>query len=63
MRVAFDPIASGSTPPARQHSSVVPRAPAVPREASGASSKARSPSFAEIDVVEADLADDPRYEV
>jgi hypothetical protein len=69
-RVVFDPVRSAppapGTRPARR-SGPVPRAAGVPRElvrppVNDGPVKPRSPSYAEVDVVEADLAEDPRYE-
>ncbi len=60
-RVVFDPVRRKTPMPA---SRVVPKSAPVPREAAADSSppKRPSPSFAEIDVVEANLKDDPRHD-
>ena len=60
-RVVFDPVRSKTPMPAsravRRSSSPVP-----PEASDSAPPKAPSPSFAEIDVVEANLSRDPRYD-
>jgi len=59
-RVAFDPVRSQTPMPS---ASRIPRSAPVPREfTEEAPTKPHSPSFAEIDVVEANLKRDPRYE-
>jgi hypothetical protein len=60
-RVVFDPVRSKTPMP---HSRVAPKSAPVPREAvaDSAPPKKPSPSFAEIDVVEANLKHDPRYD-
>ncbi len=58
-RVAFDPVRSATPYPRAR---AVPRAAAIPRELISEPPKPRAPSFAEIDVVEANLSDDPRYD-
>ncbi len=59
-RVVFDPIRSNTPMP--RAPVVIPRAAAVPRDLADDAPKSRAPSFAEIDVVEADLDADPRYD-
>jgi hypothetical protein len=63
-RVAFDPVRSKTPTPSSLRPRAIPRSAPVPREFSPdeAPTKPRSPSFAEIDVVEANLKTDPRYE-
>lgn len=65
-RVVFDPIRRATpTPgtPATRRSGPVPRAAPLPREIPREErEKPRNPSFAEVDVVEANLAGDPRYD-
>jgi hypothetical protein len=74
-RVSFDPLRSATpTPAARpvRRSGPIPRGAPIPRDEEGTvpppkaakaeSEKPRSPSFVEIDVVEANLHEDPRYD-
>jgi hypothetical protein len=58
-RVAFDPVRSATPMPRARP---IPRAAAIPRELAPEPRKERAPSFAEIDVVEANLTADPRYD-
>ena len=59
--VVFNPVRSRTPMPSR----IVPRSPALPRDLAPRAEtgpKPRSPSYVELDVVEADLKDDPRYD-
>jgi hypothetical protein len=59
-RVVFDPVRSKTPMPA---SRTVPKSSPVPRETTSSTPpKKPSPSFAEIDVVEANLTNDPRHD-
>jgi len=59
-KVAFDPLRSAAPPPLKHVA--VPRAASIPRELVQDTARARSPSFVEVDVVEANLTGDPRYD-
>jgi hypothetical protein len=62
-RVVFTPVRSATPMPSSQHR--VPRSAPVPKEVrprTDAPPKDRTPSYAEIDLVEANLKDDPRYD-
>jgi hypothetical protein len=60
-RVTFDPIRSKT--PARGTRAVTrSSAPAPSNNPDSAPPKSRSPSFVELDVVEANLSGDPRYD-
>ena len=59
-RVLFNPVRRATPMPSSRS---VPRSAPVPREAvEGPAPKPRSPSYAEVDVVEANLKGDPRYD-
>ena len=61
-QVVFSPLRSQTPMPSR----LVPRSPPPPFAqgdlAPEAEAKLRSPSYVELDLVEADLHDDPRYD-
>jgi hypothetical protein len=63
-RVVFDPVRSKTPAPSSLRPRTIPRSAPLPREftENEAPTKPRSPSYAEVDVVEANLKVDPRYE-